>query len=255
MRLDAEDAELKDEIKSRVEKRSGVDERASEAEATLAAAERHFAELTKALADLTAKRNQLESSVRTHRDRLARLDQQIASVQSEVEKLAQQTSGLGDLNALAGAVETAQQALASPKPRRKAPKPPMSPRGSSWKPPARRSPRPTSACSGWRPKRGPFPRSSMARPRTCGRRSSTASTSPKDMRRRSARRWATISMRRSIRRRRCAGPMPASARAIPRCPKASMRWPPTSKRPPNWRAVWRRSASSPRTAARNWCRS
>src|ERR1700733_13762025 len=48
-RLDAEDTELKDEIKSRVEKRSGVDERMSEAEATLAAAERMFAELTTVL--------------------------------------------------------------------------------------------------------------------------------------------------------------------------------------------------------------
>ena len=41
------------------------------------------------------------------------------------------------------------------------------------------------------------------------------------MRRRSAPRSATISTRRSIRRRRCAGPMPASPRAIRRCPKAS----------------------------------
>src|SRR5205814_2334098 len=65
-RLDAEDTELKEEIKSRVEKRSGVDERASEAEATLAAAERLFAELTTVLADLTAKRNQrLETEART----------------------------------------------------------------------------------------------------------------------------------------------------------------------------------------------
>src|SRR3954451_13105648 len=111
-RLDSEDAELKEEIKTRVEKRSGVDERVSEAEATLAAAERLFAELTTALADLTAKRNQLEGSVRTHRDRLARLDQEIANVQSEVEKLVQQTSGLGDLNALAGTVDAAQHALA-----------------------------------------------------------------------------------------------------------------------------------------------
>ena len=59
-RLDAEDGELKEEIKARVEKRSGVDERVAEAEATLAAAERLFAELTTALADLTAQRNQLE---------------------------------------------------------------------------------------------------------------------------------------------------------------------------------------------------
>jgi chromosome segregation protein len=111
-RLDAEDAELKDEIKTRVEKRSGVDERVSEAEATLAATERQFTELTTLLADLTAKRNQLEAGVRTHRDRLARLDQEIANVQAEEQKLAQQTGSLGDLAALAGALETAQQSLA-----------------------------------------------------------------------------------------------------------------------------------------------
>ena len=104
---------MKEEIKSRVEKRSGVDERVSEAEATLAAAERMFSELTTALADLTAKRNQLEAGVRTHRDRLARLDQEIANVQSEETKLAQETGDLGDIDALAGAMETAQEALAA----------------------------------------------------------------------------------------------------------------------------------------------
>ena len=84
----------------------------SEAEATLAAAERLFAELTTALADLTAKRHQLEGNVQTHRDRLARLDQEIANVEGDEQKLAQETSGLGDLAALANAAETAQRALA-----------------------------------------------------------------------------------------------------------------------------------------------
>src|ERR1700742_76930 len=110
-RLDAEDAELKDEIKSRVEKRSGVDERVAAAEATLSDAERLFAELTTALADLTAKRNQLDASVRSHRDRLARLDQDIANVQAEEQKLAQETSGLGDLATLAAGIESAQHHL------------------------------------------------------------------------------------------------------------------------------------------------
>ncbi|WP_347262744.1 chromosome segregation protein SMC [Nitrobacter sp.] len=110
-RLDVEDAELKDEIKLRVETRSGVDERAAQAEATLAAAETTFADLTRVLADLTARRNQLESNVRTHRDRLARIDQQIADVQRETEALAQQTSGFGDLDALTAAIDSAQQAL------------------------------------------------------------------------------------------------------------------------------------------------
>src|SRR6202140_4524580 len=111
-RLDAEDSELKDEIKTRVEKRSGVDERVAEAETTLAAAERLFAELTTVLADLTAKRHQLEASVRSHRDRLARLDFDIANVGNEEQKLGQETSGLGDLSALADAMESAQQSLA-----------------------------------------------------------------------------------------------------------------------------------------------
>ena len=111
-RLDTEDAELKEEIKSRVEKRSGVDERVSESEATLAATERRFTELTTQLADLTAKRNQLEAGVRTHRERLARLDQEIANVAADEQKLAQETGNLGDLDALAGAMETAQQSLA-----------------------------------------------------------------------------------------------------------------------------------------------
>ncbi|WOH64951.1 chromosome segregation SMC family protein [Bradyrhizobium sp. BWA-3-5] len=112
-RLDTEDAELKEEIKSRVEKRSGVDERVAEAEATLAGAERMFGELTAALADLTAKRNQLEAGVRTHRDRLARLDQEIAKVQADEQNLLAETGGLGDLDALAATMETAQETLAA----------------------------------------------------------------------------------------------------------------------------------------------
>src|SRR5499427_5457989 len=112
VRLDTEDAELKDDIKSRVDKRGGVDERVAAAEATLADAERLFAELTTALADLTARRNQLDGGVRSHRDRLARLDQDIANVQAEERKLTQETQGLGDLATLAAATETAQRNLA-----------------------------------------------------------------------------------------------------------------------------------------------
>src|SRR5712672_3630888 len=48
LRLETEDAELKEEILLRVEKRSGVDERVAQAEETLADAERQFAELTTA---------------------------------------------------------------------------------------------------------------------------------------------------------------------------------------------------------------
>ncbi len=48
----------------------------------------------------------------THRDRLARLDQDIANVETEEQRLAQETSGLGDLAALTDSMETAQQSLA-----------------------------------------------------------------------------------------------------------------------------------------------
>jgi chromosome segregation protein len=111
-RLDDEDATLKDEIKARIEQRSGVDERASEAETTLAAAERTFAELTTALADLTARRNAFEQSIRSQRERIARIDQEIAQVDSEAAKLNAATGGHGDLGALAAATEKAQAALA-----------------------------------------------------------------------------------------------------------------------------------------------
>jgi chromosome segregation protein len=112
LRLETEDAELKEEIKLRVEKQSGVDERVAQAEETLADAERRFSELTTALAALTAQRGQLEANVRSHRDRLARLDQDIAEVQTEEQRLAQETGGMGDLAELAAATVNAQQNLA-----------------------------------------------------------------------------------------------------------------------------------------------
>ena len=110
-RLDAEDVELKDEIRSRVERRSGVDERVAAAEEILSDAEFTFAELTTALADLTAKRNQLQNGVRGHRERLSRLEQEIGNVEREIDALTQQTSGFGDLDMLAAVMETTQQNL------------------------------------------------------------------------------------------------------------------------------------------------
>ena len=50
--------------------------------------------------------------MRAHRERLARLDQEIANVEGEIDKLMQVTGELGDLDALAGAVEAALEALA-----------------------------------------------------------------------------------------------------------------------------------------------
>ena len=112
LRLNSEDSVLKDEIRTRIDQRSGADERTAAAEATLADAERVFAELTTALAALTAQRNQLEASVRGHRSRIEKLDSDVANVESEVARLAQATSGFGDLGALVAAMQNAQQSLA-----------------------------------------------------------------------------------------------------------------------------------------------
>src|SRR6218665_571522 len=111
MRLEEEDAMIKEEIMQRVELRGGVDERVSEAEAVLAAAERTFTELTTAHADMTAKRNQLQSNVRSQADRLTRLSEEIARVESEIDALTAQTSGFADLDELAMLMETAQEIL------------------------------------------------------------------------------------------------------------------------------------------------
>jgi chromosome segregation protein len=111
LKLDEEDVMLKEEIMSRVDQRGGVDDRVSEAEAVLAAAERTFSELTTAHADMTAKRNQLQSNVRTHADRLTRLGQEIGNVEAEIERLTQTTSGFGDIDELAALMETAQEIL------------------------------------------------------------------------------------------------------------------------------------------------
>jgi chromosome segregation protein len=110
-RLEAEAAILRQEIAARVDRRGGVEARVAEAQTALEAGEQLFAELTGSLAKLAAQRTQLETSVRTHRDRVARLDQDIANVASEAARLAETTGGLGDLTALAESLQQAVDAV------------------------------------------------------------------------------------------------------------------------------------------------
>ena len=112
-RLETEDTELKEEIKSRVEKRSGVDERVSEAEATLAAAERHVRR-TDHRAGRPHRQAQPARSQRADPSRPAGAarsgDRQRRRARSRSSR--RKPAGLGDLDALAGAMETAQQSSA-----------------------------------------------------------------------------------------------------------------------------------------------
>ena len=69
-RLDAEEETLKTEAQASAARLTGVNERVAAADTALAASEKSFAELTGALADLTARRNQLQT--RPARSRAAR---------------------------------------------------------------------------------------------------------------------------------------------------------------------------------------
>jgi chromosome segregation protein len=89
-----------------------VAERVATAEATLGEVEKTFSELTGALADLVARRNQLERAVAEHAARLARLDGQVGEVESELASLDRPDNGSPDLAALAASVEQAQHAVA-----------------------------------------------------------------------------------------------------------------------------------------------
>ncbi|MFA6267376.1 MAG: chromosome segregation protein SMC [Pseudolabrys sp.] len=110
-RLAAEEDTIRAEAAESAGRRSGVDARVEEAGSALAAAEKVFSELTARLAALTAQRNQLESTVRQHRDRAARIEAELAEVAREVDTL--KASAGPDLAALTLEVEDIQRALAN----------------------------------------------------------------------------------------------------------------------------------------------
>jgi len=112
LRLAEEEALLQAEAEAAHEREAGVAERVEAAEATLAAAERSFAEVTGELADLSARRNQLERMVREHTERVARLQSQLADVEDELNTLASGGEAAAEVAMLAEAVEMALAAVA-----------------------------------------------------------------------------------------------------------------------------------------------
>ena len=79
---------LKAEAQEAATRRSGVDQRLAAADAVLSSRKQRFGELTGALADLAAKRNQLQNASRDQSERAARLGREIAEVEAEYAKLA-----------------------------------------------------------------------------------------------------------------------------------------------------------------------
>src|SRR5205085_4413818 len=104
-RLAAEESGLAQDGAGIAEREAQVAARVSEAEAALGAIEKTFSELTGALADLVARRNQLERAVSEHSVRLMRLEGQIGEVENELAALDKPENGAPDVVALASAAE------------------------------------------------------------------------------------------------------------------------------------------------------
>jgi chromosome segregation protein len=111
-RLAGEEEILRQEAQASAARRGVVEQRAAEAGAALAAVENTFGELTGALADLTARRNQLETAARGYADRITRLQGEIAEVDSELAQLQIASPEARHIAGIVAEVEAAQAALA-----------------------------------------------------------------------------------------------------------------------------------------------
>ena len=110
-KLAAEEETLKQDIEANAQKRTGAETRVTEADTVLRGAEKNFSELTGTLADLTARRRALEQAGRAHDDRIARLVDEAAAVESELASLEAANAGHPDVTTLAQRAEEAQAAV------------------------------------------------------------------------------------------------------------------------------------------------
>src|SRR3984893_17889281 len=110
-RLSAEKETLVHEAAASAEPRASVEELANTADATLAANEKTICELTASLADLTAKRTQLDTAIRDNETRRARLEKELGQVTAELDQLMADATRAVDLDALAAAMASAQAAV------------------------------------------------------------------------------------------------------------------------------------------------
>ena len=104
-RLAGEEKSLAQQAQASAERLGGVNERVAVADTALAASEKSFAELTRALADLTARRHQLQAAATDQEQRIARLTTELAEVEAG---LADAEGHRLDATPLAEALATAQ---------------------------------------------------------------------------------------------------------------------------------------------------
>ncbi len=108
-RLAAEETTLRQQAQASAERLTGANEQVATADAALAGSEKSFAELTRALADLTARRNQLQVAAADQEQRIARLASELADVTAG---LAAAEGSVSDVAPLAEALAAAQAELA-----------------------------------------------------------------------------------------------------------------------------------------------
>jgi chromosome segregation protein len=108
-RLAGEAEVLRRESETSAQSRVAADQRVAEDAAVLEQAETRFADLTGMLADITARRHQLENAMREHGERRTRLESELAAIEAELAGIETQ-SGV-DLGALAAAADAAQSAM------------------------------------------------------------------------------------------------------------------------------------------------
>ncbi|HMA74631.1 MAG TPA: chromosome segregation SMC family protein [Xanthobacteraceae bacterium] len=112
-RLSVEQETLAREAAASAQRRTSAEERANLADTALAADEKIFAEVTAALADMTAKRTQLDGTIRDNETRRARIQEQLAQVTTELDQLMTEAARAVDVEALAAAMASAQAAVAT----------------------------------------------------------------------------------------------------------------------------------------------
>ena len=108
-RLATEETALTAEALASAERLIGVNTRVAAADAALSVSEKTFADLTGALADLSARRNQLQAAQQEHEQRAARLQSELTNIEAG---LVATGSGQPDLAALDTLLASAQAALA-----------------------------------------------------------------------------------------------------------------------------------------------
>ena len=166
-RLAAEETALRAEEHANAARLSGVNERLTAAGTALLASEKSFSDLTGALADLTARRNQLQGHCATTSSAPS-----VLKPSSQISKPASPRPTADSRTSMRSRPRHRPRRLPLPKPkmRHTPPRPRTRAPAKTSTPRELRSPPPSAACNAWKPRPRPSANSSRSKTRICGRR-------------------------------------------------------------------------------------